>query len=364
MSQQSADGTGNSGASSPEHPGWLIYEGTGRVLDIAERDRRWPAPPHWRDFRNGPDLPFPPEDEAETRRRLGDLRPLRVDAQELAMVNAAIYLRRPLLVTGRPGSGKSSLAYRIARELQLGPVLRWPITSRTTLHSGQYEYDAIGRAQATVQHWPVPSGAAEVPQAEQGLTVGDFVHLGPLGTALLPYRLPRVLLIDEMDKSDFDLPNDLLNIFEDGDFEIPELVRLRNRTPEVVVHTADRGGRAPIRDGVVQCHAFPIVIITSNGEREFSPAFLRRCLRLEIPDPDADRLAAMVAAHIPGDADGRPAELITMFLERSRRSGGLAADQLLNAVHLSTSGAFQPADQAAWNALLDALWKSLAPAGP
>jgi MoxR-like ATPase len=352
-------------------PGWWIYQGTGLELSAEERDRRWPAPPHWRDFRNGPDLPCPPTDQQDIQRRLGDIRPYRVDAREAAMVNAAIYLRRPLLVTGRPGAGKSSLAYRITRELQLGPVLRWPITSRTTLRDGQYEYDAIGRAQAAGELlWTRPNGSGPGAGrhddgwlAEQGLGVGDFLHLGPLGTAFLPYALPRVLLIDEMDKGDFDLPNDLLNIFEDGEFTIPELVRLRARTREVAVHTADRGGRAVIRDGAVACHAFPIVVITSNGEREFPPAFLRRCLRLEIRDPDAEQLAAMIAAHFPATGDAHSRELIAAFLDRSRRVGGLAADQLLNAVHLTTSGAFQADDGSGWDGLLEALWSRLSSAG-
>jgi MoxR-like ATPase len=352
-------------------PGWWIYQGTGLELSVEERDRRWPPPPHWRDFQNGPDLPCPPAARQDIDRRLGDIRrPFRVDAHEAAMVNAAIYLRRPLLVTGRPGSGKSSLAYRITRELQLGPVLRWPITSRTTLRSGQYEYDAIGRAQAAGELlWRRPNGAAPAEAsdddwlARHGLSVGDFLHLGPLGTAFLPYALPRVLLIDEMDKGDFDLPNDLLNIFEDGEFTIPELVRLRSRTPEVEVHTADPGGRAAIRDGLVRCHAFPIVVITSNGEREFPAAFLRRCLRLEIRDPDAEKLAAMVAAHFPDTADADSGQLIAAFLERRRRLGGLAADQLLNAVHLTTSGAFQPDGSSGWNDLLDTLWSQLSSAG-
>ncbi|HKS98380.1 MAG TPA: AAA family ATPase [Rugosimonospora sp.] len=339
---------------------WWLFSGSGLPVPVEERDRRWPQPPPWRDFGGGPDLPCPPDDDADMARRLGETgRPFLVDRHEADMVNTAICLRRPLLVTGRPGSGKSTLAYRIARELRLGPVLQWPITSRTTLRSGQYEYDAIGRAQAVSEHRLAPATGPDGDAA----AVGDFLRLGPLGTALLPARLPRVLLIDEMDKSDFDLPNDLLNIFEDGRFTIPELLRLGGRAPEVVVHTADPGGRATVRDGTVLCHAFPIVVITSNGEREFPPAFLRRCLRLEIPDPDEERLAAMVAAHFPRDGDPAHRELIVAFLERSRRVGGLAADQLLNAVHLATSGALRPDDAGAWDGLLDAVWNRLTSTG-
>ena len=174
------------------------------------------------------------------------------------MVNAALYLRRPLLVTGKPGTGKSTLAYSIAAELMLGPVLHWPITSRSRLDDGLYRYDAIGRLQESTL------------TGERVLDVGRYLTLGALGTALLPQRRPRVLLIDELDKSDIDLPNDLLNVFEEGRFEIPELVRLPadQRVVDSVM-TADGTDRVTVQDGVVRCDEFPIVVITSNGEREF-----------------------------------------------------------------------------------------------
>jgi MoxR-like ATPase len=138
-------------------------------------------------------------------------------------------LRRPLLVTGPPGSGKSSLAYAVARELRLGPVLRWNITSRATLHDGLYQYDPLSRLYAAGR-----AAAREVPPDDELPTDGglqDHLRLGPLGTALLPYGRPRALLIDEIDKCDLDLPNDLLNILEEGQYEIPELVRAARHTP-------------------------------------------------------------------------------------------------------------------------------------
>ena len=110
----------------------------------------------------------------------------------------------------------------------LEPVLRWSITSRTTLQDGLYRYDAIGRLQDTP-----PAGAHEVKLPE----ISDYLTLGPLGTAFFgrPYQAegsetcyPRVLLIDEIDKSDIDMPNDLLHLFEEGEFEIPELGRLES----------------------------------------------------------------------------------------------------------------------------------------
>jgi len=339
-------------------PAWWLYRGSGRPTHDIDPIKLLPPPPPWRAFQGGP-LPeddSPPPDDGEAGRRLGTefhLSDTDIDQNELNLVNAALYLRRPLLVTGKPGTGKSSTAYRVARELGLGRVLRWAITSHTTLQNGLYGYDAIGRAQA-----------AATAQAQRGgepvdePPIGDFVRLGPLGTAFLPTRRPRVLLVDELDKSEADLPNDLLSIFEEGEFPIQELARMRSRAAEVTVHTADPNGTARVVDGRVGCHAFPVVIMTSNGEREFPPAFLRRCLQLEIRDPSLEQLAAMVANHLL-DPDGEHRErLVREFAERSRQEGGLPADRLLDAVYLATSGAYQP-DQVTWPRLVDALWRRL-----
>lgn len=339
-------GVFDSGYRTGEQQRWWLYRGTGQPLDLVERDSRWPKPPPWRVFDSTGNLPTPAQDEAEEKRRLGTVSVVQTSLPPVvSMINASIYLRRPLLVTGRPGSGKSALAYMISRELRLGRVVRWPITSRTTLQSGLYTYDALGRAQA------INSGG------DAG--IGNYINLGPLGTALLPHRLPRILLIDEFDKSDVDLPNDLLSIFEEGDFPITELVRVRDREPEVVVHTADRGVKAPVRDGIVRCNAFPIVVITSNEEREFPAAFLRRCLTLTIPEPDTDRLADMVAAHFQGDAAELTPDLVELFTDARRKRDGLAIDQLLNAVHLATSGVFDDQDSTVKDQLLDAIWHRL-----
>lgn len=353
-------------------PDWWVYRGTGRPRYDIPLTELLPPPPPWRIFRGGP-LPereVPPEDDGEVERRLGSVFHLSerdVDTNEVDMVNAALYLRRPLLVTGRPGTGKTILAFRIARELRLGRVLRWPITSHTTLKLGQYGYDAIGRAVAAgtrqaVTAWgrEVTSQAAESAAgdpADQEPPVGSFVRLGPLGTAFLPSRLPRVLLIDELDKSEADLPNDLLSIFEDGEFVIPELERIRDRSPEVSVFTDDPEVTATIGGGRVRCHAFPMIVITSNGERDFPAAFLRRCVRLETRAPSVDQLAAIVAAHMV-DSDGAHQRLVRAFVERSAASGGLPADKLLDAVYLATSGAYQEDDES-WSRLVDALWRQL-----
>lgn len=332
-----------------ETAAWWIYHGHGLPPADGVAPAELPDPPSWRTFAGGPPLPVPHASDAEFVRRLGV--PSAVSASEASLeeiltVNAALYLRRPLLVTGNPGTGKSSLAYKIASELGLGPVLRWPISSRTVSRDGLWEYDAIGRVQAAA--------------TEQGSDVGGFVRLGPLGTALLPYERPRVLLIDELDKSDIHLPNDLLAVFEEGDFEIQPLTRVAATQPEVTVFTHDRGGRAPVREGHVQCRAFPVVVITSNGERDFPPAFLRRCLRLEMPQPGLEQLVTMVAAHFR-DVPLRGQDLIREFITSSEREGGLANDQLLNAMHLATSGAYQQDDN--WDRLRDALWQRLSVSG-
>ncbi|NEP45068.1 MAG: MoxR family ATPase, partial [Okeania sp. SIO2H7] len=165
------------------------------------------------------------------------------------------------------------------------------------------------------------------------------IQLGPLGTALLPFPRPRVLLIDEIDKSDINLPNDLLNLFEEGEFEIPELARISKEVPQVEVRSYD-GLDVPVKEGKVRCQNFPLIILTNNGERDFPPAFLRRCLRLTMPyDPDATALKEIVKAHLGDDAltrDGEKVEkLIGDFIQK-RKQGDLATDQLLNAIYLVT----------------------------
>jgi MoxR-like ATPase len=331
-------------------PSWWRYWGDGVPAENAARVDL-PAPPPWRAFHGGPVQAPPPNHDEETERKLGqvDAEPRRrATAEECDLVNAALMLRRPLLVTGNPGTGKSSIAFRIARELHLGRVLQWPVTSRTTLRSGLYEYDVIGRAQAAGRQGPA---------AKDDVSIGEFIRLGPLGTALLSYERPRVLLVDELDKSDVDLPNDLLHIFENGEFTIPELVRARHHQPEVAVYTDDLDRLATVRDGRIRCLAFPFVVITSNGERDFPPAFLRRCLRLDLQPPNAEELAAMVRAQLPALAEDQRS-LIQDFLIRTANDS-LARDQLLNAVFMTTSGAYGE-DREAWQRLIGSIWHSLA----
>ena len=327
-----------------------------------------PDRPPWRKF-------FPPEQVDETAdnqywqrlREIGDAdqraiqrgRSFRIQTDKtghstiIDAVNAALHLRRPLMVTGVPGSGKTSLAYAIAYELQLNPVLVWSVTARSQLQDALYQYDAIARLQDTqldqFQRQIDPNSPREAGN------LGDYIQLGPVGTAFLPSRKPRVLLIDEIDKSDLNLPNDLLNLFEEGQFEIRELVRRKrrrrngdnnedenrdNEEATVTVRTEDLDMEAPITNGRVQCCEFPLIIMTSNGERDFPPAFYRRCLRVEMPKPTPESLFPIVQSHFAqGDeaqwerAEKRLQQVIQDFVGSGNRSDR-ATDQLLNAAYL------------------------------
>ncbi|MGW7071880.1 AAA family ATPase [Streptomyces sp. NPDC054855] len=344
---------------------WWIYRGAGTAAE--KQALLGEHRPPWRSFKGEPDPGYAPPGTSgasweETHRRGGGYVP---DEEEKDAVNTALYLRRPLLVTGKPGVGKSTLAHSIATELELGPVLHWPITSRSSLRDGLYEYDAIGRLHdANLRHLDAaaafakgqPSAIDAAPRSDAGAPplpasvgrppggpIAPYLRLGPLGTALVAQERPRVLLVDEIDKSDIDLPGDLLTVFEEGAFEIPELARIAAHHPTVKIGTQDDPEpQVAIERGRIQCLAFPIVVLTSNGERDFPPPFLRRCIRLNLKPPSEEKLTQIVRQRLAldeGTDDAPYRDLIEAYLER-RVEGDLATDQLLNAVQLRLSGAW------------------------
>ena len=173
--------------------------------------------------------------------------------------------------------------------------------------------------------------------------------MGPLGTAFLPSKLPRVLLVDEVDKSDINLPNDLLNLFEEGEYQIPELKRWfkQNKGQKTAVFTEDKGKDENDKDidfsveldsGLVGCHAFPIVVMTSNGERDFPPAFKRRCIRINMPNPLEDNLLSIVEAHMGKTYFQESKDKINHLIGEFLKKKDVATDQLLNTIYMSTGG--------------------------
>jgi MoxR-like ATPase len=187
----------------------------------------------------------------------------------------------------------------------------------------------------------------------------------------LPTPYPRVLLIDEVDKSDINLPNDLLNLLEEGQFDISELVRLseseeneeseeakkteQSSAKPIQVRTAD-DLKVAIEGGKIRCDAFPIIIMTSNGERDFPPAFLRRCLRIEMPKPVKADLYNIVEAHLTKEVADKVDDLILRFISKTDSEAALlATDQLLNAVYLRKYGAEVEEDGTLEDLLLKAL---------
>jgi MoxR-like ATPase len=278
------------------------YRGDGR----AHADEFAPPPP-WREFPRRPlGVKFQPP------KGLTDA------------VNAALSLRRPLLITGAPGSGKSTVIESVAAELVLGDPLRWHITSRSTLIDALYRYDVLGR----IHEQELRQGKKNPPPDD----IAQFLRLGPLGTALTPSGRPRALLIDEIDKSDLDLPSDLLDVLERGEYEIPELTRYS--ADDVAVPLWEGDEAYTVHRGKVQCTEFPFIVMTSNEERDFPAAFLRRCIRFSMPVPDEDMIRDIVRAHLDMEVseDGPLADLLTGFVANLQAGDNIAIGQLLGAV--------------------------------
>ncbi|MFM7269204.1 MAG: hypothetical protein ACKOZT_11600, partial [Cyanobium sp.] len=213
-------------------------------------------------------------------------------------------------------------------------------------------------------------------QSGSTVSAADFITLGPLGTAFLPFATPRVLLIDEIDKSDLQLPNELLHLFEEGTYEIPQLRReARQSIDQPVEHavakvdTDDPGCRASIQAGRVQCRAFPIVVMTSNRERDFPPAFHRRCIRVEMPTPSQrETLLDVARQHFApvGDAASLDEQLALERIDSFLGSEGQldrATDQLLNALHLLCGPEDQRPSEKQMKALEEILFKRLSDGG-
>ncbi|MER5995701.1 AAA family ATPase [Streptomyces viridosporus] len=292
----------------------MIWNAYYRGDGTSRPETRLPAPPPWRTFPSRPvaEVFRPPEGLVEA-------------------VNAALALRRPLLITGTPGSGKSTVVEQVAAELALGPVLRWHITSRSTLAEALYRYDALGRIHAhRLQQEKARAGA----DTGDGDDIAAFIGLGPLGTALLPSERPRALLVDEIDKSDLDLPGDLLEVLERGEFRIPELLREGQDVAELRMW--DSADRFRVERGHVQCTEFPFIVMTSNGEQELPAPFLRRCVRYTMPKPTVALIREVVRGHlqlaIPDT--GPEADLVNDFVRRVAAGESVAVDQLLGTLHL------------------------------
>ena len=192
-------------------------------------------------------------------------------------VNASITLSRPLLVKGEPGTGKTMLAEEIARGLDM-PIYQWHIKSTTRAQQGLYEYDAVSRLR---------DSQLGVEGVEN---VANYIKKGPLWQAFESDVQP-VLLIDEIDKADIEFPNDLLRELDRMEFyvyETQEVIKPKHR---------------------------PIIIITSNNEKELPDAFLRRCFFHYIRFPDADTMRSIVDVHFPDIKKILLKEALDIFFE-------------------------------------------------
>ncbi len=202
----------------------------------------------------------PSQSLSDTRRFAGTERYVATEDLKLA-VNAALTLQRPLLIKGEPGTGKTMLAEEVAQALGY-PLLQWHVKSTTKAHQGLYEYDAVSRLR--------DSQLGD----ERVRDIANYIRKGVLWQAF-ESDTPTVVLIDEIDKADIEFPNDLLRELDQMEFHVYETgqtIRAKHR---------------------------PLVIITSNNEKELPDAFLRRCFFHYIQFPDRDTLREIVKVHYP-----------------------------------------------------------------
>ena len=192
-------------------------------------------------------------------------------------VNAAATLRRPLLVKGEPGTGKTVLAQEIATAFD-APLIEWNVKSTTKAQQGLYEYDAVSRLRDS------QLGDARVHD------IANYIRKGKMWEAFTSPTLP-VLLIDEIDKADIEFPNDLLTELDRMEFDVYE--------------TGER----------VKANIRPIVIITSNNEKELPDAFLRRCFFHYIKFPDRETMERIVRVHYPDIQKTLVAEALNIFFD-------------------------------------------------
>jgi len=192
-------------------------------------------------------------------------------------VNAAVTLERPLLVKGEPGTGKTVLAIEVAKALGL-PLIEWHIKSTTKAHQGLYEYDAVARLR--------DGQLGE----ERARDVKNYIKRGKLWEAFTSDTRP-VLLIDEIDKADIEFPNDLLQELDRMEFYVYET----NET--------------------IKAKQRPVVVITSNNEKELPDAFLRRCFFHYIKFPDRETMAEIVDVHFPGIKQRLVGDALKLFYE-------------------------------------------------
>jgi MoxR-like ATPase len=192
-------------------------------------------------------------------------------------VNAAITLERPLLVKGEPGTGKTMLAIEVASALGR-PLLQWHVKSTAKAQQGLYEYDAVSRLR---------DSQLGDPRVQD---IANYIKRGPVWEAF-DTDSPAVLLIDEIDKADIEFPNDLLRELDRMEFyvyETQQLVKARHR---------------------------PVIMITSNNEKELPDAFLRRCFFHYIRFPDRDTMERIVEVHYPGIKKALLERALTVFFE-------------------------------------------------